>query len=68
MRKNVKIIAVALLVQVVLPRAICQLLAKAEKAPYPDMAPLSQYLMPGKDSEIALARGLLQNPSPTKLK
>jgi hypothetical protein len=33
-----------------------ELLAKAEKAPYPDMAPLSQYLMPGKDSEIALAR------------
>jgi len=56
MRKNVEIIAIALLAQVVLPGAICQVPAKAERVPYPAMASLGQYLMPDKDSEIALAR------------
>ena len=57
MRKNVEIIAIALLVQVVLPGATCQSRAKAEKVPYQNMASLGQYLMPDKGSEIALARG-----------
>jgi hypothetical protein len=56
MRKNVEIIALALLAQVVLPGAICQVPAKAERVPYPAMASLGQYLMPDKDSEVALAR------------
>ena len=55
MRKNVEIIAIALLVQIVLPGATCQSRAKAE-IPYQDMVSLGQYLMPVKDSEIALAR------------
>ena len=54
MRK--KIIAIALLVQVVLPGATCQSRAKVERLPYQDMASLGEYLMPDKDSEIALAR------------
>ena len=56
MRKKIEIIAIALLVQVVLPGATCQTQAKAEKVPYQDMASLGEYLMPDKDSEIALAR------------
>ena len=56
MRKKIEIIAIALLVQVVLPGATCQSRAKAEKVPYQDMASLGEYLMPDKDSEIALAR------------
>jgi hypothetical protein len=57
MRKNnVKIIALAFLVQVVIPGATCQARAQAEKAPYPAMAPLDQYLMPDENSEITLAR------------
>jgi len=56
MRKKIEIIAIALLVQAVLPGATCQSRAKAEKVPYQDMASLGEYLMPDKDSEIALAR------------
>ena len=56
MRKKIEIIAIALLVQVVLPGATCQSRAKAEKDPYQDIASLGEYLMPDKDSEIALAR------------
>jgi len=56
MRKKIEIIAIALLVQVVLPGATCQSRAKAEKVPYQDMASLGEYLMPDQDSEIALAR------------
>jgi hypothetical protein len=56
MRKKIEIIAIALLVQVVLPGATSQSRAKAEKVPYQDMASLGEYLMPNKDSEIALAR------------
>ena len=41
---------------VVLPGATCQARAQAEKASYPAMAPLDQYLMPDANSEIALAR------------
>src|ERR1039457_4419842 len=57
MRKNhVKIIALAFLVQVVIPGVTRQARAQAEKAPYAAMAPLDQYLMPDENSEIALAR------------
>ncbi len=55
-QKLIKLFAVALLVQVALPGAFCQTPAHTEKAPYPAMAPLEQYLMPDANSEIALAR------------
>ncbi len=50
------LIASAFLVVVVIPGAISQARAQAQKAPYPAMAPLTQYLMPDEKSEIALAR------------
>jgi hypothetical protein len=56
MRKRVEIIAVALLLQVVLSGSIWRAQAQVEKAPYPVMVSLDQYLIPDKDSEIALAR------------
>ncbi len=57
MRKNtVKLMALAFLVQVVIPGESSQARAQAEKARYPAMAPLDQYLIPGEKSEIALAR------------
>ncbi len=55
-RKTIQLIALALLMQVVLACAVCQAQAQAEKASYPAMAPLDQYLMPDANSEIALAR------------
>ena len=55
-KKTLSFLALAFLVQVVLPGAICQARAQAEKASYPAMAPLDQYLMPDGNSEIALAR------------
>ena len=55
-QKTIKLIALAFVVQVVLLGASCQAQAQAEKAPYPTMAPLDQYLMPDANSEIALAR------------
>ncbi|MGA9565350.1 MAG: hypothetical protein WBS19_07500 [Candidatus Korobacteraceae bacterium] len=54
--KTISLIALAFLVQVVLLGATCQAQAQAEKASYPAMAPLAQYLMPDANSEIALAR------------
>ena len=54
--KTIRLLALAFLVQVVLPGATWQARAQAEKSPYPAMAPLNQYLMPDEDSEIALAR------------
>ena len=36
--------------------ATSQARAQPQKAPYPAMAPLGQYLMPDEKSEIALAR------------
>jgi hypothetical protein len=45
-----------LLTHVVFPGAAQQAPAQTEKSAYPAMAPQSQYLMPDKDSEIALAR------------
>jgi hypothetical protein len=54
--RNSSLIALAFLVLVVIPRATSQARAQAQKAPYPAMAPLGQYLMPDEKSEIALAR------------
>jgi len=54
LQKN--LIALALLVQVVIPGATSRAQAQAKKSPYPAMAPLDQYLMPDEKSEIALAR------------
>jgi len=56
MANNAKIIALAFFVQVLLPGAICRARAQGEKTPYPAMAPLDQYLIKDKNSEIALAR------------
>jgi len=53
---NRNLIALAFLVQVVIPGTTSQARAQATKAPYPAMAPLNQYLMPDEKSEIALAR------------
>jgi hypothetical protein len=54
--RNNNLIALAFLVQVVIPGATSRARAQAEKAPYPAMAPLDRYLMPDEKSEIALAR------------
>jgi hypothetical protein len=57
MRKNhVKVIGVAILVLVGLQGATWQAQAQAEKAAYPAMAPVNEYLMADENSEIALAR------------
>ena len=56
MRKNnVRIAALALVVLVFSSWPICSR-AQAEKAPYPAMAPLDQYLISDENVEIALAR------------
>jgi len=55
-KTTLSFLAIAFLVQVVLTGATCQAQAPAEKAPYPAMAPLDQYLVPDWNSEIALAR------------
>jgi hypothetical protein len=55
MQKNtLTLLALTFFALVVLPSATCQ--TQAEKASYPAMAPLDQYLMPDANSEIALAR------------
>ena len=54
--RNNSLIALAFLLLVVIPGATSQARAQAQKAPYPAMAPLGQYLMPDEKSEIALAR------------
>jgi hypothetical protein len=53
-KKMLTFLALAFFAQAVLPNATCQ--ARAEKASYPAMAPLDQYLIPDVNSEIALAR------------
>jgi hypothetical protein len=55
-QKTVKFFALAIVVQVVVLGTTCQAQAHAEKASYPAMAPLDQYVMPDGNSEIALAR------------
>jgi hypothetical protein len=54
--RNHNLIALAFLIQSVIPGAVPQARAQARKTPYPAMAPLNQYLMPDEKSEIALAR------------
>jgi hypothetical protein len=57
MRHNdFKLIAFVFLVSLCLPGAIRQAQAQAEKAPYPAMAPVDEYLIADQNSEIALAR------------
>jgi hypothetical protein len=55
-KKTISLIALAFLMQGDLPGATGQAVAQSEKNPYPVMAPLNQYLSPGQNSEIALAR------------
>jgi len=55
MRKH-NLIALAFLIQAVIPGATSQARAQTQKPPYPSMAGLDQYLMPDEKSEIALAR------------
>lgn len=57
MRNNqIKFIALAFALQIVVPGAIRHALPQAAKAAYPAMAPLDQYLISDQSSEIALAR------------
>jgi hypothetical protein len=56
MPQNAKIVALAFLLQVLLPGATFRARAQAEKAPYSAMAPLDQYLIQDGNAEIALAR------------
>ena len=55
-KKRLSFLAVVFLVQVIFPGATCRAQAQAEKAPYPAMALLDQYLVPDENSEVALAR------------
>jgi hypothetical protein len=55
-KKTLGLLALASLMQFVLPGATPQAHAQANKAPYPAMAPLDRYLMPDVNAEIALAR------------
>jgi len=55
-KKALSFLALAFLVQVSSPIATCRTRALAEKASYPAMAPLDQYLIHDVNSEIALAR------------
>lgn len=57
MQKNtISFFAVVILAQIVLLGATSSARAQSEKASYPAMAPLNEYLMPDANSEIALAR------------
>jgi hypothetical protein len=57
MRKNqVRVIAFAFALQIVIPNAGRQAVAQDGKAAYPAIAPLDQYLISDEKSEIALAR------------
>jgi hypothetical protein len=53
-KRKLTFLALAFLMLVAIPGATCQ--AQAEKASYPAMAPLDQYLTPDVNTEIALAR------------
>ncbi len=55
-RNIAAIIALTLLVQILLPGAACRAQTLMEKASYAVMAPLKQYLIGDKNTEIALAR------------
>jgi len=55
-RKKVGTIALQSAVLSVMVGAACQVMAQNAKATYPSMAPVEQYLMDDRDSEIALAQ------------
>lgn len=55
-KKTISLLALAFLVAVVSTGANRRAEAQSQKAAYPAMAPLDQYLMPDENSEIALAR------------
>jgi hypothetical protein len=56
MRKtNIRIMALAFVIPIVSSWPACAR-AQVEKAPYPVMAPLNQYLIPNENAEIELAR------------
>jgi hypothetical protein len=55
-KKTIRLVALAILLQIVSPGATCHARAQSEEAPSPAMAPLDQYLMKDENSEIALAR------------
>ena len=55
-KKQVTIIALAFVIPVVLAASVRHARAQTEKSPYPSMAPLDRYLIPDRNSEIALAR------------
>jgi len=54
--KRISLVALVLLIEIVLPGVTPQIRAQAKPAPYLAMAPLNQYLIPAKASEIELAR------------
>jgi hypothetical protein len=55
-KKLISLVALGCIVGVALPGATRQVLAQAPSAAYPAMAPLSQYLITEKASEVELAR------------
>jgi hypothetical protein len=55
-KKTTRLLALAFLVQVILPGATWRARAQSEKAHYPAVAPLKEYMMANEVSEIALAR------------
>src|SRR5271165_1579424 len=55
-KKIVAIAAFAILAQVAVPGAVWQARAQTDKSPYPNMAPVDQYLIADQDSEVTLAR------------
>jgi hypothetical protein len=56
LKKTIGLLAFTFLVQIVLPGTIWRAAAQSEKALYPAMASLNEYLIPDEKSEIALAR------------
>jgi len=56
MQKRLGFLAVVFLAPVIFPGPPCLAQTQAEKAPYPSMARLDQYLAPDENSEIVLAR------------
>ena len=55
-KKKLSFLAVVFLALVNFPGATCMAQTQSEKAPYPAMARLEQYLATDENSEIALAR------------
>ncbi len=53
---KIRATAVITLALVLVPGVASQMMAQDAKTPYPNMAPLAQYLMPDRSSEITLAR------------